>query len=187
MTLDPEVNNTESAMTLAQAYLDAGNYRRAEEVLKSALTESPQDAMLLTAVALAQHLLGDYAAAERTRRAGRGARGSRPDAGLRGGPRFLGPQSGSLIVGAAGGRRGATGSLHPLHLRGNPAQRRRRGGRPARGHRVVAPAAGRCRQPQHGWHGPLRTRSISRIDSGVRGGAATGAGTRVGVGQHRCE
>ena len=66
MTLDPEVNNTESAMTLAQAYLDAGNYRRAEEVLKSALTESPQDAMLLTAVALAQHLLGDYAAAERS-------------------------------------------------------------------------------------------------------------------------
>ena len=189
MTLDPEVNNTESAMTLAQAYLDAGNYRRAEEVLQSALTESPQDAMLLTAMALAQHLLGDYAAAERSALGALAVAPGEADP-MRVYASIL-DSLGRNQEALSWARRAVDAApLDPsthYDLRGTPAQRRRRGGRPARGHRVVAPAAGRCRRPQHDWHGPLPTGSISRIDSGVRGGAATGARTRVGVAQHRCE
>ena len=189
MTLDPEVNNTESAMTLAQAYLDAGNHRRAEEVLKSALTESPQDAMLLTAVALAQHLLGDYAAAERSAlgalavapgeadpmrvyAAVLGSLGRNQEAlswarrAVDAAP--LDPSTHYTYAGILLNAGDAEAALPVAteSLRQQPAD--------ADNHNMV-------------WHGPLRTRSISRIDSGVRGGAATGAGTRVGVGQHRCE
>ena len=177
-------------MTLAHAYLDARNYRRAEEVLQSALMHDPQDAMLLTALALAQHL--------RRRQRRRGAKRTR--ARWRWRPRTptrcgstrrssvrWGPQAGSLVVGAASGRRGSAGRFDPLRVRENPAQRRRRGGCPARGHRGAAPAAGRCRLPQPGGHGAQRVGPISGINSGIPGGAAAGARTRHGVAQHRCQ
>jgi len=66
MTVDPKLNSTEDALTLARVYRTARNYRRAEEVLRSALVHNPQDAILLTELAFTQHLGGDNAAAEQT-------------------------------------------------------------------------------------------------------------------------
>jgi tetratricopeptide (TPR) repeat protein len=68
MTLDPEINSAGNAITLACSYMDARNYRRAEEVLRSALVHNPHNAALLTELARAQHLLGDNDAAEKSAR-----------------------------------------------------------------------------------------------------------------------
>ena len=53
------------ALTLANAYMEARNYRRAEEVLSSALVHYPHNSQLLTELARAQHLQGDNRGAER--------------------------------------------------------------------------------------------------------------------------
>src|SRR6478752_1968226 len=59
------MDSTENARMLAIGYLDARNYQRAEEVLRSALTQNPQDVMLLTEMARTKFLMGDHGAAER--------------------------------------------------------------------------------------------------------------------------
>lgn len=59
------MDSTENARMLAVGYLDARNYPRAEEVLRSALTHNPQDVMLLTEMARAKFLMGEHRAAER--------------------------------------------------------------------------------------------------------------------------
>jgi tetratricopeptide (TPR) repeat protein len=64
MTMDR--NSTDDALALARVYRDARNYRRAEEVLRSALVHNPQDGTLLTELAFSQHLGGDNAAAEQS-------------------------------------------------------------------------------------------------------------------------
>lgn len=69
MTNGPDVNDSADAVTLACAYLDARNHRRAEEVLRSALTQDPHNPRLLTELARAQYSLGDHAAAEQSVRA----------------------------------------------------------------------------------------------------------------------
>ena len=51
------------AVELANAYVDARNYVRAMEVLRDALTASPNDAVLLANLARAQVLTKDYASA----------------------------------------------------------------------------------------------------------------------------
>jgi len=53
-----------SALTLANGYIEARNYRRAEEVLREALVQYPHNARLLTELARSQHLLGEHKAAE---------------------------------------------------------------------------------------------------------------------------
>jgi tetratricopeptide (TPR) repeat protein len=67
MTSDPDINSAE-AISLANTYADARNYRRAEEVLRSALVHDPHNAGLLTELARAEHLRGDNAAAEQSAR-----------------------------------------------------------------------------------------------------------------------
>ena len=59
------MDGTENARMLAIGYLDCRNYQRAEEVLRSALTQNPQDALLLTEMARAKFLMGEHGAAER--------------------------------------------------------------------------------------------------------------------------
>jgi len=59
------MDNTENARMLAIGYLEARNYQRAEEVLRSALTHNPQDVMLLTEMARTKFLMGDHRGAER--------------------------------------------------------------------------------------------------------------------------
>jgi Flp pilus assembly protein TadD len=66
MTSDPDNNSTGNAMTLADSYMEARNYRRAAEVLRSALVHNPHNARLLTDLARAQHFLGDNKAAEQS-------------------------------------------------------------------------------------------------------------------------
>jgi Flp pilus assembly protein TadD len=63
MTLDSDAF---TAITLANNYMDARNYRRAEEVLRTALVHDPHHARLLTALARSQHLRGDNPTAART-------------------------------------------------------------------------------------------------------------------------
>ena len=63
MTAELEAQN---ALTVADRYLEARNYRRAEEVLRSALVHNPHHAGLLTELARAQHLRGDNKAAEQS-------------------------------------------------------------------------------------------------------------------------
>ena len=67
MTLDPDINSA-NAIELANTYMEARNYRRAEEVLRSALLHNPHDATLLTELARAQYFLGDNKAAEQSAR-----------------------------------------------------------------------------------------------------------------------
>jgi tetratricopeptide (TPR) repeat protein len=64
MTFDPGTDA--NALTLANGYMEARNYRRAEEVLRSALVHYPHNGRLLTELARAQHFLGDNKAAERS-------------------------------------------------------------------------------------------------------------------------
>jgi tetratricopeptide (TPR) repeat protein len=64
MTFDPGTDA--NALKLALGYLEARNYRRAEEVLREALVHSPHNARLLTELARAQHFQGDNAAAEQS-------------------------------------------------------------------------------------------------------------------------
>jgi Flp pilus assembly protein TadD len=68
MSIEPPAHPAKHALMLARTYADAGNYRRASEVLGMALTQDPQNPALLTQLAMAQHLLGDNAAAERSAR-----------------------------------------------------------------------------------------------------------------------
>ena len=56
----------ENAITLANGYMEARNYERAEEVLRSALVHYPHNSRLLTELARAQHLHGDNNAAEQS-------------------------------------------------------------------------------------------------------------------------
>jgi Flp pilus assembly protein TadD len=63
MTSPSDLNAT---MDLASAYMEARNYRRAEEVLRSALVHYPHNSRLLTELARAQHFLGDNKAAEQS-------------------------------------------------------------------------------------------------------------------------
>jgi Tfp pilus assembly protein PilF len=65
MTSDPDINSA-NALALANGYMSARNYRRAEEVLRSALVHSPHNARLMTELARAQHFLGDNDAAEQS-------------------------------------------------------------------------------------------------------------------------
>jgi len=67
MTLDPDINSA-NAIELANTYMEARNYRRAEEVLRSALLHNPHDATLFTELARAQYFLGDNKAAEQSAR-----------------------------------------------------------------------------------------------------------------------
>jgi tetratricopeptide (TPR) repeat protein len=55
-----------NALTLANGYTEARNYRRAEEVLRSALVHHPHNARLLTELARTQHLSGGNDAAEQS-------------------------------------------------------------------------------------------------------------------------
>lgn len=55
-----------NALTLAIAYIEAHNYRRAEEVLRSALVHYPHNARLLTELARTQLFLGNNDAALRS-------------------------------------------------------------------------------------------------------------------------
>jgi tetratricopeptide (TPR) repeat protein len=64
MTFDPDTYM--NALTLANGYMEARNYRRAEEVLRSALVRHPHNARLLTELARAQHLSDDNDAAEQS-------------------------------------------------------------------------------------------------------------------------
>jgi tetratricopeptide (TPR) repeat protein len=66
MTLGPEIHDAGAAITLANGYAEARNYRRAEEVLRSALVHDPHNAALLTELARVQHLAGDNVEAERS-------------------------------------------------------------------------------------------------------------------------
>lgn len=59
MTLEPGMDSEGHAMTLASSYMEAHNYRRAEEVLRSALAHDPHNASLLIELARTQHLSGD--------------------------------------------------------------------------------------------------------------------------------
>lgn len=68
MTSDPDTSSAGTAITLATSYTEARNYRRAEEVLRSALVHNPHNATLLTELARAQHLRGDNKAAEQSAR-----------------------------------------------------------------------------------------------------------------------
>ncbi|MHC9291382.1 tetratricopeptide repeat protein [Mycobacterium sp. LTG2003] len=56
-------STTDGAGFIAQAYLDSGNYARAEEVLRSALTEDPNNVDLLAGLARAKIGQKDYYAA----------------------------------------------------------------------------------------------------------------------------
>ena len=67
MTLDPDINSA-NAIELANTYMEARNYRRAEEVLRSALLHNPHDATLFTELARAQYFLGDNKAAGQSAR-----------------------------------------------------------------------------------------------------------------------
>jgi tetratricopeptide (TPR) repeat protein len=55
-----------AAITLANGYMEARNYRRAEEVLRSELAHYPHNSRLLTELARAQHFRGDNQAAEQS-------------------------------------------------------------------------------------------------------------------------
>lgn len=63
-----DMHDAGSAIALANRYLAAKNYRRAEEVLRSALLHNPHNSDLLIELARAQHLRGDNDVAERTAR-----------------------------------------------------------------------------------------------------------------------
>lgn len=67
MTSDPGMDSAR-AVEVARSYMHTRNYRRAEEVLRSALTTDPHNAALLTELARAQHLAGDNDAAEHSAR-----------------------------------------------------------------------------------------------------------------------
>jgi tetratricopeptide (TPR) repeat protein len=69
MTLGSGMDHAGHAITLAASYTEARNYRRAEEVLRSALIHDPHNARLLTELARTQHLSGDNKAAEQNARA----------------------------------------------------------------------------------------------------------------------
>lgn len=66
MTTGPDTDDIWHAVTLANGYMHARNYRRAEEVVRSALVHNPHSARLLTELARAQHFRGDDKAAERS-------------------------------------------------------------------------------------------------------------------------
>ena len=91
MTSEPDINSA-NAIELANTYMEARNYRRAEEVLRSALLHNPHDATLLTELARAQYFLGDNKAAEQSARDARGPhpRSRLSDADLRGSSRRAG-------------------------------------------------------------------------------------------------
>lgn len=65
MTSTPDFH---SALTLSNAYMQARNYRRAEEVLRSALVRDPHNARLLAELARAQYCSGDNEAAAQSAR-----------------------------------------------------------------------------------------------------------------------
>ena len=67
MTSEPDINSA-NAIELANTYMEARNYRRAEEVLRSALLHNPHDATLFTELARAQYFLGDNKAAGQSAR-----------------------------------------------------------------------------------------------------------------------
>lgn len=62
----PAVGDVHGAVGLANAYVDARNYARAEQVLREALTASPDSAVLLANLARAQVLMRDHASATQT-------------------------------------------------------------------------------------------------------------------------
>jgi tetratricopeptide (TPR) repeat protein len=66
MSLGPGIHDAGAALTLANGYAEARNYRRAEEVLRSALVHNPHNAALLTDLARVQHLAGDNVEAQRS-------------------------------------------------------------------------------------------------------------------------
>src|SRR5207249_11473855 len=66
MTTGPDIHDIWHTVTLANRYMDARNYRRAEEVVRSALVHNPHSARLLTELARAQFFRGGHKAAERS-------------------------------------------------------------------------------------------------------------------------
>ncbi len=61
----PAVGDVDAAVTLASAYVDAHDHARAEQVLRDALTVSPDNAVLLANLARVYVLTGDFASATR--------------------------------------------------------------------------------------------------------------------------
>ena len=146
MTLDPEINSAGNAITLANSYMEARNYRRAEEVLRSALMHNPHDATLLTELARAQHFLGDNDAAEQS---ARDALALTPEDAypMRIYASVL-DELGRRREGLSWARRAVDAAPldHTTHYEYARllAQRGRCGGRAARGDRGPAPGAGQC-------------------------------------------
>jgi Flp pilus assembly protein TadD len=66
MTSDPDIG---TALTMVNHYKVAGNFRRAEEVVREALVHNPHNAQLLTELALVQYFLGDKGAEHSVRKA----------------------------------------------------------------------------------------------------------------------
>jgi Flp pilus assembly protein TadD len=60
------VHDADGAVALASAYVDAHNHARAEQVLRDALTASPDSAVLLANLARVQVLMRDFDSATRT-------------------------------------------------------------------------------------------------------------------------
>ena len=63
MTADAGVNRANDAIRIAAAYFDTRNFERAREVLRTALTEQPNNAMLLIHHARAEYALKNYSGA----------------------------------------------------------------------------------------------------------------------------
>ncbi|GLE51729.1 tetratricopeptide repeat protein [Mycobacterium montefiorense] len=66
MTSQPGVDQADQAIRIAEAYFDTENYERAREVLRSSLSQHPDDPGLLAQHARAEYLLENYDAAARS-------------------------------------------------------------------------------------------------------------------------
>ncbi len=106
MSIDPPADPAQHALMMARTYTDARNYRRAAEVRGAALPQNPQNPAPLSQLAIAQHLLGDHPAAERSvRRALDEDPGNAPAMRIYAeDSRCAGPQAGRTEMGATGGR-----------------------------------------------------------------------------------
>lgn len=63
MTPDFGVDRIDEAIRVADAYIETRNYQRAREVLRSSLTQHPDDPILLSQYARTEYLLNNYASA----------------------------------------------------------------------------------------------------------------------------
>ena len=190
------MDSTENATDVGESGTwNARNYQRAEEVLRSALTQNPQDVMLLTEMARTKFLMGDHGAAERF--------------ALQGGWHFE-PENGypmriyAATLGALGRRKEALSwaqraiDAAPLdylthyELRFDAAGQRGRqgrcGGEPCRWSTEalrLGPDDADC----HNLLGLVlgRPGPAGQVHGGVSGGTAAGSRARLGAAQHRGE